>query len=413
MRVCRYNRAMTNPELDLLQPYPFEKLRKLLDGITPAQLPAVSLSIGEPKHPAPQFVLDAMLEAARTVEKYPTTRGSDELRQSIANWLCQRFALSTPNRLAEHHILPVNGTREGLYAIAQCVLNRNHPHRQVLMPNPFYQIYEGAALLAGCTPEFYAIDEDADANLEAISDEQFAACQMLYLCTPGNPTGAVASEAALQRLIGKSQQHDFIIVSDECYSEIYREASGRPCGLLQAAAAMGLDTFERCLAFHSLSKRSNLPGLRSGFVAGDASLIKRFVEYRTYQGCSMSGFVQKASIAAWNDEEHVRANRAAYDEKYDAVLRILNPVLRVSMPPAGFYLWPELPVDDQRFAQRLLAEFNVRAVPGSYLARAPGRDNDNPGANHLRLALVAPLDECITAAERIVRCLHTHQPSNR
>ncbi len=396
---------MTNPELDLLQPYPFEKLRKLLDGITPADLPAISLSVGEPKHPAPQFVLDAMQAAARTVENYPTTRGIDELRQSIAEWLCRRYSLSGADTLAEQHILPVNGTREGLYAIAQCVLDRSRRDRLVLMPNPFYQIYEGAALLAGCTPEFYAIDENADANLAAISDEQFAACQMIYLCTPGNPTGAVVSEAALQRLIGKAQEHDFIIISDECYSEIYREASGPPCGLLQAAHAMGQTDYERCLVFHSLSKRSNLPGLRSGFVAGDATLIKRFVEYRTYQGCSMSGFVQAASIAAWNDETHVRDNRAAYDEKYDAVIDILSPALNVSAPAAGFYLWPELPVDDQVFTQRLLAEFNVRAVPGSYLARAPGRDNYNPGANHLRLALVAPLDDCITAAQRIVQCL--------
>lgn len=396
---------MTNPELDLLQPYPFEKLRALLDGIVPAALPAVSLSIGEPKHPAPQFVLDAMTAAARSVEKYPTTRGVDALRESIAGWLCRRYALQDAEALAERHILPVNGTREGLYAIAQCVLDRSRADRQVLMPNPFYQIYEGAALLAGCSPEFYAIDEDADANLDSITDEQFARCQMIYLCTPGNPTGAVLSQEGLQRLIEKSRQHDFIIISDECYSEIYREASGPPCGLLQAAHAMGLSDYSRCLVFHSLSKRSNLPGLRSGFVAGDAELIRRFVEYRTYQGCSMSGFVQQASIAAWNDEAHVQANRAAYDQKYSAVLDILNTRLQVHTPPAGFYLWPQLPVDDQLFTQRLLSEHNVRAVPGSYLARAQGPDNDNPGANHLRLALVAPLDDCITAARRIVACL--------
>ncbi len=396
---------MTNPELDLLQPYPFEKLRALLDGITPADLPPVSLSIGEPKHPAPQFVLDAMHEAARTVEKYPSTRGMDELRQSIAAWLCQRFDLTNAQTLAEQHILPVNGTREGLFAIAQCVLDRTQRHRQVLMPNPFYQIYEGAALLAGCTPEFYAIDANADKNLTAITDAQFARCQMIYLCTPGNPTGAVNSEAGLQRLIAKAQEHDFIIVSDECYSEIYREVSGPPCGLLQAANSMGLDSYDRCLAFHSLSKRSNLPGLRSGFVAGDAELIRRFVEFRTYQGCSMPGFVQHGSIAAWNDETHVQENRAAYDEKYAAVIDILSPALKVSIPPAGFYLWPELPIDDQQFTVRLLEEFNVRAVPGSYLARAPGQDNYNPGTNHLRLALVAPLDDCITAAQRIVQCL--------
>ncbi|NND90438.1 MAG: succinyldiaminopimelate transaminase [Granulosicoccus sp.] len=398
---------MTNPELDLLQPYPFEKLRALLDGVAPADLPAVSLSIGEPKHPAPQLVLDAMHEAAREVERYPTTRGSNELRETIAAWLCQRFALENAGTLAEQHVLPVNGTREGLFAIAQCALDRSRAHRQVLMPNPFYQIYEGAALLAGCQPEFYAIDEQADDNLHAITDKQFAQCQMIYICTPGNPTGAVYSATTLKWLIEKAQAHDFLIVSDECYSEIYRESEGAPSGLLQAAAAMGLHGYDRCLAFHSLSKRSNLPGLRSGFVAGDASLISRFVEYRTYQGCSMSGFVQRASIAAWSDESHVQVNRAAYDEKFAAVAGILGQSLGVNTPPAGFYLWPELPVDDQLITRRLLAEFNVRVVPGSFLARAPGRDNYNPGTNHLRLALVAPLDDCVTAAQRIVQCLQT------
>lgn len=396
---------MTNPELNLLQPYPFEKLRNLLDGIMPAALPAVSLSIGEPKHPAPQFVLDALTADLRSVEKYPTTRGSDALREAIASWLCQRFGLSSADSLANHHILPVNGTREGLFAIAQCVLDRSRADRQVLMPNPFYQIYEGAALLAGCEPAFYAIDENADANLDAITDEQFARCQMIYVCTPGNPTGAVLSEACLQRLIRKAQQHDFVIVSDECYSEIYREDAGAPCGLLQAANAMGLTDYARCLVFHSLSKRSNLPGLRSGFVAGDAELIRRFAEYRTYHGCSMSGFVQQASIAAWGDEQHVQENRAAYDEKYAAVMSILAPQLSLTRPPAGFYLWPALPEDDRHFTQRLLAEYNVRVVPGSYLARGSADERDNPGDRHLRLALVAPLDDCITAAERIVRCL--------
>lgn len=394
-----------NPELDLLQPYPFEKLRVLLGSIEPASLKPVSLSVGEPKHPAPQFVLDALVDSIRSVESYPSTRGVEELRQSIATWLCQRFNLDAPAKLAEHHVIPVNGTREGLFAIAQCVLDRTQQSRTVLMPNPFYQIYEGAALLAGCKPEFYAIDEKADDNIAAISDTQWADCQMIYICTPGNPTGAVNSQAALQRLIEKAQEHNFIIISDECYSEIYRESAGAPCGLLQAAQAMGLDSFDRCLAFHSLSKRSNLPGLRSGFVAGDASLIQRFVEYRTYQGCSMSGAVQQASIAAWNDESHVKHNRREYDAKYQAVINILKPELDVKIPPAGFYLWPELSVDDQTFTQRLLAEQNVRVVPGSFLARSPSAQCANPGSRRLRLALVAPLDDCITAAQRIVNCL--------
>jgi len=397
-----------NPELDLLQPYPFERLRALLDGVAPAALKPVSLSVGEPKHAAPQFVLNALIKSIRTVETYPSTRGIDALRQSISNWMCHRFELSNVEKLAEHHVIPVNGTREGLFAIAQCVLDRTQTARSVLMPNPFYQIYEGATLLAGCRPEFYAIDENADANLDAISDAQWDDCQMIYICTPGNPTGAVNSQTALQQLIEKAQKHDFIIISDECYSEIYRENSSAPCGLLQAANAMGNDSFERCLAFHSLSKRSNLPGLRSGFVAGDADLIKRFIDYRTYQGCAMSGAVQHASIAAWGDETHVAANRAAYDAKYTAVIDILRPVLTLSIPPAGFYLWPELPIDDQILTQRLLSEQNVRVVPGSYLARSPSAQSVNPGSNRLRLALVAPLDDCVSAAQRIVDCLATH-----
>ena len=395
-----------NPDLDLLQPYPFEKLRRLLDGIEPAQLPGISLSVGEPKHPAPQTALDALVAGLRKTENYPSTKGCDELRQSMASWICQRFCIddTAAARISEQHVIPVNGTREGLFAIAQCIIDRKHNARTVLMPNPFYQIYEGAALLAGAHPQFYAIDENADANIDGLSDAQLDQCQLIYICTPGNPTGAVNSQSALQRIIEKAHKHDFVIVSDECYSEIYREDQGAPCGLLQAANAMGLENFDRCIAFHSLSKRSNLPGLRSGFAAGDASIIKRFVEYRTYQGCSMSGAVQDASIAAWNDEEHVKGNRCAYDAKYNAVIDILSPVLDVAPPPAGFYLWPQLPVDDTLFTQKLLEHYNVRTVPGSYLARADDETN-NPGNNRLRLALVASLDDCTEASKRIVDCL--------
>lgn len=396
---------MMNSELNLLQPYPFEKLRTLLDGVTPAEHKLISLSVGEPKHPAPQLVLDAMTDSLRSMERYPGIRGTDELRECIANWLVQRFDLANVARLAAEHILPVNGTREGLFAIGQSVLDRHASKRSVLMPNPFYQIYEGAALLAGCKPVFYAIDEDADSNLASISDSQLDDAQMIFVCTPGNPTGAVNSLAGLQSLIEKAHKHDFVIVSDECYSEIYRQVSGAPCGLLQAANAMGLHTYERCLAFHSLSKRSNLPGLRSGFVAGDATLIKNFTAYRTYQGCAMSGAVQAASIAAWGDEQHVAENRAAYDDKYTAVVKILNSRLSLSIPPAGFYLWPALPCDDKVFTQRLLSEQNVRAVPGSFLARATDSSEQNPGTDRLRLALVAPLDDCIDAAHRIIQCL--------
>lgn len=392
-----------NPELALLQPYPFEKIRVLLDGITPADKSYIALSIGEPKHAAPQFVLDALIEKIRGVENYPSTKGSDALRESIANWLANRFSLDNADKLAASHILPVNGTREALFAIAQCLLDRSKPSTDVLMPNPFYQIYEGAALLAGCKPAFYNISASGDDDINAISDEQFKSCQLFYLCNPGNPSGSVLSKTALTHLINKAAEHNFYIVSDECYSEIYREDVSPPIGLLEAAYAMGNTEFENCIVFHSLSKRSNLPGLRSGFVAGDKNIIKQFLQYRTYHGCSMSPPVQHASTIAWQDETHVQKNRQAYDEKYAAVLPLLQPVMQVERPNAGFYLWPTLPVDDTTFTQTLLQDQNVAVVPGSYL----GRDVNgiNPGSKHVRLALVAELDECIDAAKRLVSAL--------
>jgi len=392
-----------NPELDLLQPYPFEKIRLLLDGITPADKTRIALSVGEPKHDAPQFVLDALIDKLRGVENYPSTRGTDGLRLSIANWLCQRFELENPENLAATQILPVNGTREALFAIAQCVLDRSSTKKTVLMPNPFYQIYEGATLLGGCEPVFYNISIDADADLDAITDNQFNEAQIVYLCNPGNPTGSVLSAGALTRLIEKSQQFGFVIVSDECYSEIYRESAGAPTGLLQAAHAMGNTSYNNCLVFHSLSKRSNLPGMRSGFIAGDEKIMQQFLLYRTYHGCSMSPPVQHASMLAWQDEKHVAANRQAYDEKYDAVIPLLSQAMDVSKPDAGFYLWPKLSIDDREFTQRLLKEQNVTVVPGSYLGREI--DGVNPGDHHIRLALVAPLAECIEASTRIIDVL--------
>jgi len=392
-----------NPELALLQPYPFEKLRALLTGITPVNKPYIALSVGGPKHDAPQFVLDALVARLRGVENYPSTRGSEEFRHSVANWLCQRFSLSNSDTLANHQILPVNGTREALFAIAQCVLDRTNSATDVLMPNPFYQIYEGAVLLAGCRPAFYNISASGDDDMAAITDKQFDACQLFYLCNPGNPTGSVLSQNALAQLIEKAHQHNFLIVSDECYSEIYRESAGPPTGLLQAAYATGNTQYKHCLVFHSLSKRSNLPGLRSGFIAGDQDVIEQFLLYRTYHGCSMSPPVQHASAVAWQDEAHVQSNRYAYDQKYDAVLALLQPVLSVSKPDAGFYLWPTLPMDDESFTQKMLHEQNVALVPGSYLGRTV--DGVNPGTNHVRLALVAQLDECIDAAKRMVSVL--------
>ena len=392
-----------NPELELLHPYPFEKIRVLLDGITPVDKTPIALSIGEPKHAAPQFVLDALVDKLRTIETYPSTKGSDTLRESIANWLSKRFQLDNAETLASKHILPVNGTREALFAIAQCVLDRSQANRDVLMPNPFYQIYEGAALLAGCRPSFYNISAQCDDDINAITDAQFDACQLFYLCNPGNPTGSVLSQATLTALIERAHKHNFVIVSDECYSEIYRKEAGAPTGLLQAAQAMGNTEYSQCLVFHSLSKRSNLPGLRSGFVAGDSDIIEKFLLFRTYHGCSMSPPVQHASTIAWGDEEHVVQNRTAYDEKYDAVMTLLKPVMAVDTPPAGFYLWPTLPVDDEQFTKDMFAHHNVRLVPGSYLGRTV--NGENPGAMHVRMALVAPLDECVDAANRIVELL--------
>ena len=397
-----------NPDLARLQPYPFEKLRALLADSVPSGLHSpISLSIGEPRRASPSAARQALIDSLDGLASYPGTAGTEALRETIARWLVGRYGLDDVEVLARHHVLPVNGTREALFAIAQCVLDRNAHGNRVLMPNPFYQIYEGATLLAGCSPAYYAIDGDADDNLAAIDPALWPDCQMIYLCNPGNPTGAVISKRAQQQLIELAHEHDFVIVSDECYSEIYREAADAPCGLLQAAHDLGLTDFSRCLAFHSLSKRSNLPGLRSGFVAGDAGLIERFLLYRTYHGCSMSPPVQQASIAAWRDEEHVRENRRAYDASYRAVIECLQPVLPLETPPGGFYLWPRLPStheeDDQQFCRRLLEQGNVRIVPGSYLARAV--DGHNPGTDHVRMALVASTDDCRDAARRIRQAL--------
>lgn len=395
---------MTNPDLALLQPYPFEKIRSLLANLPSSDASRIALSVGEPKHSAPGFVHDALVGSLAGLENYPTTRGTDALREAIAQWLSDRFGLSTPvDVLASHHVLPVSGTREALFAIAQTVLDRTAKQRDVLMPNPFYQIYEGAALLAGCNPSFYAIDDNTDENLAAIPDSAFESAQLFYLCNPGNPTGGVASKAALVALIERAQKFNVTLVSDECYSEIYREAMGPPVGLLTAAKAAGLDDYKGLLVFHSLSKRSNLPGLRSGFVAGDASLIDAFASYRTYHGCTLPPPTQAASAAAWADENHVSANRAAYDEKYDSVLPLLEPVMTLTKPAAGFYLWPTLNIDDKEATQRLHSEHNVAVVPGSYLAR--DINGKNPGTNRIRMALVAPLEECVEAANRIVSCL--------
>lgn len=392
-----------NPDLDRLHPYPFEKLAELFAGVEPpAEQQAIAFSIGEPKHPTPRFIREAVLEHLHGLAKYPTTRGEPALREAVADWLTRRFGVSAGHIDPETQVLPVNGTREALFAFAQSVIQRGEQAR-VLMPNPFYQIYEGAALLAGARPEYLNCTAGSGflPNLDAVPAQTWNHCQLFYLCTPGNPTGAVASEAWLQRLVALAEQHDFVIASDECYSDIYLDENAPPPGLLGACERMGNTTFERCVVFHSLSKRSNAPGLRSGFVAGDARLLERFLRYRTYHGCSMPPPTQAASTLAWQDDEHVRLNRDEYRTKFRAVLDILSAVLEMSSPAGGFYLWPQTPVPDTDFARELYARENVIVLPGRYLSRA--HQGVDPGQDRVRIALVAPLDECIAGAQRIRR----------
>jgi N-succinyldiaminopimelate aminotransferase len=390
-----------NPDLDRLQPYPFERLAALKQGVKPPPgLAHIALSIGEPKHPTPALISDALLAHLHGLSVYPTTRGTTPLRQAIATWLTRRFELPQGAVDPEHQVLPLNGTREGLFALAQAVVDRAR-NPLVLVPNPFYQIYEGATLLAGAEPLFLPCTAQTGflPDLDAVDAADWRRCQLLYACSPGNPTGRVMDLALLQRLVALAQDHDFVLAADECYSEIYPDEAKPPPGLLQAAAAMGIDDFHNCVVFHSLSKRSNAPGLRSGFVAGDARLIERFFRYRTYHGCAMPLPQQHASIAAWGDEAHVVANRALYRAKFDAVLEILDGVLPCERPDAGFYLWPQTPGDDTDFARSLFSGSHVTVLPGRFLSReANGVD---PGRGRMRLALVAPLDECIAAALRI------------
>ncbi len=390
-----------NPDLSHLQPYPFERIAQLKAGTTPPQhLTLISLAIGEPRHPCPGFITDTVSSHLQAFENYPLTKGLDTLRTVIAGWLEKRFSLPTASIDPQRQVLPVNGTREALFAFAQCVVERGHRAR-VLMPNPFYQIYEGAAILAGAEPVYLPCTKDSgyQPDYEAVPDALWQDCQLLYVCTPGNPTGAVASMKSLKYVLEMAEKHDFIVASDECYSELYFDEERPPAGLLQAAADMGNTHYQRCVVFHSLSKRSNAPGLRSGFVAGDAAILNAFLLYRTYHGCAMSVPIQRASIAAWSDEQHVFENREQYRKKFAAVIDILSPVLEVSQPEASFYLWPETPVDDEVFTREIYAQQHINVVPGSYLSRTV--DGLNPGKNRVRLALVAPYEECTEAAHRI------------
>ncbi len=387
-----------NPNLAALQAYPFEKLRVLFSGVVTPALPHIALSIGEPKHASPDFVASAITDNIDKLSNYPTTKGIPELREAIARWATQRFSL---NKLdPETEILPVNGTREALFAFAQTVVAAG-PEALVCSPNPFYQIYEGAALLAGAQPEFLACRADNGfiPDFAAVSPEVWQRCQLLFICTPGNPSGAVMSSKQLKNLIALAHQYDFVIASDECYSELYFDEASPPPGLLQACAELDRNDYQRCVVFHSLSKRSNLPGLRSGFVAGDANILKDFLLYRTYHGCAMPVQHQLASVAAWNDEVHVKANRDLYRQKFAEVLGILDGCLDVKQPDASFYLWAKTPISDTDFAKGLFEQQHVTVLPGSYLSREV--DGYNPGANYVRMALVAEAEQCAEAAHRI------------
>ena len=381
---------MLNPDLQRLKPYPFEQLSALLSGIQPpAGVTPIPLSIGEPQHAPPQFVLDALSEHMGLIAKYPTTKGTDTLRFAIASWLNQRFSLTHSPIDPATQVIPVNGTREAIFAAVQAAADRT-VGGLLVMPNPFYQIYEGAAFMAGLTPHYLPIDASGQPDYRAVSDRVWADCQFCFICTPGNPSGTVIDEETLEYLINKANKFDFWLASDECYSEIYRNAP--PPGLLEVCAQMGHRDYSRCLVFHSLSKRSNLPGLRSGFVAGDASFIAPFLKYRTYHGCSMSMAVQKASELAWSDEDHVIVNRGLYAEKFQAAADILGEQLDSHDPGAGFYLWAKTPTGCDTFSRDLYAATGVTVLPGQFLGREV--DGVNPGAGFVRMALVAEPDTC-------------------
>lgn len=392
-----------NPLLASLHPYPFEKLRLLKEAVSPpAELEHIALSIGEPQHAAPAFAARALADNSALLAKYPTTKGSLALRETIASWLCRRFNLRAEQIDPERHLLPVNGTREALFAFTQTIVDASAKRAPVVVsPNPFYQIYEGAALLAGA--EVVLTNACAEhgfiPQLSALPESVWQRCQLLHLCSPGNPTGAVMALDDYREVLELADRYDFVVAGDECYSELYRDEQQPPLGLLDACRQLGRDDFSRCVVFHSLSKRSNLPGLRSGFIAGDAALLEQFLLYRTYHGCAMSGTVQAVSAAAWGDEQHVAANRALYNAKFSAVGEVLAPLLAFNQPSAGFYLWPATPIDDRDFAQQLFAEQHVTVLPGQYLSRDTAAGN--PGRNRVRLALVAELDDCIEAAKRI------------
>lgn len=388
-----------NPDLDRLQPYPFEKLRALFAGVTPSATHApISLSIGEPRHATPELVKEALAASLGGLASYPATAGTPALREAIAAWLMRRYGLPAVDPTSQ--VLPVNGSREALFAIAQTVIDRARD-AVVVCPNPFYQIYEGAALLAGATPVYANAVRERDfaVDYESVRADVWPRVQLVYTCSPGNPTGRVMTLAEWARLFEASDRHGFVIASDECYSELYFDEARPPLGALEAAHRLGRSDFRRLVVLSSLSKRSNVPGMRSGFAAGDAALLKRFLLYRTYHGGAMSPPVQVASAAAWRDEAHVAENRRLYREKFAAALPLVGAPLEATMPDGGFYLWMGTPIPDADFARELYRQYNVSVLPGSYLARESG--GTNPGRNHIRVALVAQFDDCIEGVRRI------------
>jgi len=397
-----------NPRLGALHPYPFERLRLLLAkaDAPPAGLAPISLSIGEPKHAASPLVIQAMQNAMDGLSAYPPTKGDAQLRGAIADWIARRYGIPRPD--PETQVLPALGSREALFAFAQTVIDPV-AGALVVCPNPFYQIYEGAALLAGAQPYFINAQADLDFGYDwnAVPAETWRNTQLVYVCSPGNPAGNVLPLQSWQTLFQLADQYGFVIASDECYSEIYFDESQPPLGAMQAAHRLGRSDYRRLLCFSSLSKRSNVPGMRSGFVAGDAELVKQFLLYRTYHGSALSPVVSRASVAAWNDEAHVAENRRMYRRKFEAVVPVLQPVLDVQWPQAGFYLWARTPCGDEDFARRLYAATAVTVLPGSYLAREA--HGVNPGANRIRIALVAPEQECLEAARRIADFVESPQ----
>ncbi len=402
-----------NPGFQRLAAYPFERLAALKQPLTPpAHLPHIPLSIGEPKHAAPPFVLDTLRAHLSELGSYPATRGLPELRHAAARWLERRFGLAAASVDGDAHVLPVTGTREALFAFVQAVVDSRSGGEAplVLMPNPGYQIYEGAALLAGAEP--YYLNTTAATgflpDLDAVPADVWRRCQLLFLCSPANPVGAVMSREYLAHALELAERHDFVIASDECYADLFDDEASPPPSLLTAAAATGNAAFRRCMSFHSLSKRSSLPGLRSGFVAGDAALIQPFLLYRTYHGCAMPVPTQKASVSAWSEDGHVTANRALYRRKYDRVLPILQPVIDAPRPAGGFYLWLPVGGDDEAFTAGLFAQRHITVVPGSYLARETAAGN--PGAGYVRISLVAPEEECVQAAHRIREFILSRKP---